>query len=148
MAGEEPRSGYGPDDGVRREADQGRASVEEQINGEIVLIFTELLQRLWDRLVALVGEAGTAAMFYSALRDAAGEHPFLKHIEVSEDEIRLEGLRENLASLDRTTLRRAFLAYIDGIVALLIDLTGDILVRKVQPLITEFHEALSNGKEA
>jgi hypothetical protein len=35
-----------------------------------------------------------------------------------------------------------FLAFVDSIIALIADLTGDILVRKVQPLVQDFSQQL------
>ena len=134
------------DKDIREEAlRQAQAEIAQEVKQEIVDIFRELLERLWARLASLVGETATMAIFRSALWETTGPYAFLKGTKVSENGLRLDCLQENLAALDRATIRAGLLAFIDSIVALITDLTGDILVRKVQPLVEQFNQQLEEG---
>lgn len=121
---------------------QARAEMAGEVKQEIVDIFRELLERLWERLASLIGENSTAAIFRSALLEASRNYPFLQGINVGSAGIRMERLREDLAAQERAVLRAGLLTFTDSVVALLTDLTGNILVRKVAPLVQHFHEEL------
>jgi hypothetical protein len=79
---------------IRQEAlRQARAEVEQEVRREIVDIFRELLQQLWERVAALLGEAATAAIFGAAKREACRGHPFLEGVEVTAAGIDVERLQ-------------------------------------------------------
>jgi hypothetical protein len=121
---------------------QVQTEIEGEVKREIVNVFRELLERLWERLASLIGETATAAIFQSARREVARDYPFLNRVDIDESGVRLNHLQQDLSALERTTLRGGLLALSDGVVALLTDLTGDILVRKVQPLVQQFKQQL------
>lgn len=121
---------------------QARAEADMDVKREIIDVFRELLERLWARLVHLIGESNTAAIFHSALNEAGSTAPFLQKITVNEQGLRMDGLVAEADDLTRTELRVALLTFTDSIVALLTDLTGDILVTKVAPLMQQFRREI------
>lgn len=121
---------------------QARAEVDIDVKREIIDVFQELLERLWVRLVYLIGESNTAAIFHSALQEAGRTAPFLHKIGVEEQGIRMNELIEEASRLARSELRLALLAFTDSVVALLTDLTGDILVTKVAPLVQQLRSEI------
>ena len=135
---------YQPEENdIREEAlRQARAEMEEQVRQEIVNIFNEQLEGLWERLYPVIGETATAAVFHSAKREVTRDHPFMSGVEVDETGIHLARLRQDLTVLDQATIRAGILALMDNVIAILTALTGDILVRKVQPLVEQFRQNL------
>jgi GTPase len=103
-------------------------------------IFTELLQRLWQRLSLLIGQTAVAAICSSAQREIAHDHPMIKHLEVTGSGIEVENLRRELHAYDQNAIKAAFLAYIDSIIDLLGDLTGGILVGKIEDMLNELNQ--------
>lgn len=104
--------------------------------------FREFVERLWARLASLVGETATAAIVRSAVLEAARAHPVLGGVHVDASGVQLDRLRENPDSLDSSALRAGFLAFAESAMSLMSDLTGDILARKVEPLVQQFKRQL------
>lgn len=123
---------------------QVRAQMALSGKQETLEIFGELLERLWERVIGLIGETATIAVFRSALNEASRDHPLLKEINIDSSGISLDRLKNTLEALDRTALRTAMLAFTENVMALLIDLTGEILLRKVEPIVEQFKQKLDN----
>jgi hypothetical protein len=119
--------------------------VAQEFSVEIVDVFRGLVEQLWERLVMFIGDMATAAVFQSARREAMQDHPFLEGVSVDREGVRLDQLRENPGALDRAAVQAGFLAFLDGVVALLTDLTGDILMRKLGPLVEAFRAELGGS---
>jgi|GEM_PF-2597863 len=109
---------------------------------ETLAIFRELLERLWERIVGLIGETASVAIFRSALQEANHDHSLLQQIDIDHRGIHLERLQQTLDVLDRHALRAGLMAFTDNVMTLLIDLTGGILLRKVEPLLEQFKQKL------
>lgn len=112
---------------------------------ETLEIFGELLGRLWERVSTLIGETATVAVFRSALLEASHSYAFLHHIQIEHHGLCLEQLKEPSDTFDRTTLRSGLLEFTDCVMALLIDLTGEILLRKVEPLVQQYKQKLDKS---
>lgn len=112
---------------------------------EVLEIFGELLTRLWERLVSLIGETATVAVFRSALLETSRNHPLLKEIEIDNNGLHLERLKKNLESPEHFEVRAGLLGLTDNVMALLIDLTGGILLSKVEPLIQQYKQKLDKA---
>ena len=116
------------------------------VHPEILSIFEELLARLWARMVNLIGLSTTVAMFRSARIEAVREYPFLRGIEISQTGIDLQGLRLQLSDISYPALRSGLICFTDEILAIITDLTGHILTRKVKPMIQDFRNRLEEGE--
>lgn len=124
---------------------QMRAEMAQVGKQEILEIFSELLDRLWERINSLIGETACIAVFRSALLEASRDYALLQDIEITSSGICLDGLNKTLDGLDRSTVRAGLLALTDNVMALLIDLTGEILLGKVEPLVQQFKQKLDKS---
>jgi len=121
---------------------QARADIVQESKQETLEIFRELLERLWERIVGLIGETASVAIFRSALLEASRDHALLQQIDIDPHGIRLDRLQQTLDALERSSIRAGLLAFTDNVMTLLIDLTGGILLRKVEPLLEQFKQKL------
>lgn len=124
---------------------QAQAEMLEAGKQETLDIFSELLERLWERIVGLIGGTATVAVFRSALLEASRDHPLCQEINIDSGGICLDRLKKNLDALERTAVRAGLMAFTDNVMALLIDLTGGILLRKVEPLVQQLKQQLEKG---
>ena len=124
---------------------QMRAEMAQAGKQEILEIFSELLDRLWERINSLIGETACVAVFRSALLETSRDHALLQDIEIHSSGISLDGLNTTLDGLDRSAVRTGLLAFTDNVMALLIDLTGEILLGKVEPLVQQFKQKLDKS---
>ncbi len=123
---------------------QAKADIKT-VKREVVDIFQELLEQMWERLALLLGDVATMSIFQSARRESIQDHPFLGKVNVDETGVYLNDLRPELAALDRIEMRAGFLRYMDNIIDILTTLTGDILVYKVQPLVEQLEQNLEEA---
>ncbi|MBW4576671.1 MAG: hypothetical protein KME08_15455 [Aphanothece sp. CMT-3BRIN-NPC111] len=131
-------------DNDRHEAaiSQARAEMALAAKEQTLEIFGELLERLWERLIGLIGETATVAVFRSALLETSRDHFILQEIDIENSGIDLERLKKTLNALESSAIRSGLLAFTENVMTLLIDLTGGILLRKVEPLMQQFKEKL------
>lgn len=121
---------------------QVQAEIAHESKQETLEIFSELLERLWERIAGLIGETAAVAVFRSALLEASRDNPLLQEIDIDNRGILLGRLKKNLDAWERNAVRSGLLAFTDSAIALLIDLTGEILLRKVEPLVEQFKQKL------
>lgn len=124
---------------------QVQAEMTQAGKREAVEIFAELLERLWERLNSLIGETATAAIFRSAVVEASRDRVWLEDVTIADGGISLDQLDDSLETIDRAALRAGLLALTDNVMTLLIDLTGEILLRKVEPLVEQFKQKLDEA---
>lgn len=105
---------------------------------QMVIVFQDHLERLKPRLSSCIGEKGTAAIFRGVLNRVSREHPVLKGVEINGAEIRLDRLLESAGMTEPAALCAGFLAFTESIIAILADLTGGILVDRIDPLFRQF----------
>lgn len=121
-----------------------QAEWDTGVKEEMVNIFRDTAEGLWARLIQYIGLSSTVAIFRSALRESGRSFPFLLRIKITNGGIRLDDLRRDLGGLERQTVRLGLLAFANGLVALLTELTGEILVHKVEPLVSAFRIRMDN----
>lgn len=109
---------------------------------ELVERFDALLVQMCRLLAVLIGADTTAVLLRSALLQARRNYPVLHDLEVDAAGGHVERLLANLDHLDNIELRDSLLAYIDSIIALITDLTGEVLAMKIAPLVQQFHQGL------
>lgn len=107
---------------------------------ELVERFDALLVQVCRLLEALIGADTTAVLLRSALLHARRTYPVLHNLEVNAAGGRAELLLANLDHLNHIELHDSLLAYIDAIIALITDLTGEVLAMKITPLVQQFHQ--------
>jgi hypothetical protein len=117
-------------------------SPTEQGNRELVEAFRAVIDRLWQELVLLIGESSAVSMCQSALQESRRHFPFLGGIDMEAVGVRVDRLRANVMGLDRSTLRAGLLAFMNSLEGIMVDLTGDVLMRKVGPLVQQLKRQL------
>lgn len=114
------------------DATSGRAEA-----GRVADCFTEVLERSWERLAPLLGGVATAAVLRSTRRSVEHDHPLLAAVEADGAGLRLGRLRPACLAAGPAACRAACVAFVDALLALLVDLTGDILAARVAPIVDE-----------
>ena len=108
------------------------AQVASARKQEILTIYAELLDGIWQRIIPTLGRMTVVAIVERALRVSARQHRILLHVVVTRDNgIDLGPVREHTLVIPRDELHGAFKDLIVNIVDLLVMLTGDLLVRHV-----------------
>ncbi len=104
--------------------------------------FDAVLAQLCRRLAPVLGADTTTALLRSALLEARRNHTVLHDLEVDAAGGQVEQLRANLDHIDNIELRDSLLVYIDSVMTLITDLTGEVLAMKITPLVQQFHQRL------
>lgn len=117
----------------------------EEANRELVEAFRQVIEPLWGGVVALIGENSAQALFQSALQEAKRQHPLLGGIDIDRTGVRLDRLRVNVLRVPEATLRGALLAFVHTLEGVMVDLTGNVVMQKVEPLVHQFKQRL--GRE-
>lgn len=123
----------------------GEAKMDSAGKQETLNIFSQLLKRLWERIISLIGDTAAIAVFRSALLEASQDYSLLREIEIKNDGIHLEKLQNNLENIHGSQLRSGLVAFTDSVMTLLIDLTGGILSTKLEPLVQQLKETLQES---
>ena len=98
---------------------------------EILTVYTDLLNGIWQRMVPTLGRMTVVAMVERAQRVTVRTHPILRHVAVTRDGIDLTPVRDHMPMTSRDELHDALKDLIVNIVDVLVMLTGDVLVRQV-----------------
>jgi hypothetical protein len=114
-------------------------------NRDIVDAFRQSVEPLWEGVVSLIGETSAVAMFHSALQEATRRCSLLEGIDVDRTGVRVDRLRVNVRGVPRATLCQGLLAYVQALEGLLRDLTGHVVLRKVEPFVQQLKHQL--GRE-
>jgi len=109
---------------------------------EIVESFDAVLVQLCRLLAPIIGADATTALVRSALLEARRDHRVLRDLEIDAAGGQVEQLRANLGHVDNLDLRDSLLVYIDRVMALITDLTGEVLAMKLTPHVQQFHQRL------
>ena len=98
---------------------------------EILTIYTDLLDGIWQRMAPTLGRMTVVAMVERAQRVTVRHHPILRHIVVTREGIDLTPVGEQMPAASRDELHSTFKEFIINIVDVLVVLTGDVLIRQV-----------------
>jgi hypothetical protein len=106
----------------------------------LVDAFDVTLGQLQSCLGALIGADATSVLFRSACREAWQHYPWLQSIDVDAAASHVDRLRSHLDGITYVELRESLAACIETILALVADVTGDVLVRKMYPYAQQFRQ--------
>lgn len=109
-----------------------------QSKEEIVRTIEEVLGYFWTQLSGVIGIPTTIFVFQSVLRETVQEFLYFENTRISDSGIQLNLTGEPLEKIERNQLNAGLLAFLDNCLGLLHDLTGNILVSKLEPLVNEF----------
>ncbi len=124
-----------PDDAARDTADRlVEQTLRQARHEEVLAIYEDLLQTIWNRLVPTLGRVTVAAILDRSVAATAEHHPFVKTLRVTREGLEFQGLRDHLmppGGPEQVEIRGAMKELVASLIDLLATLTGDILVRQL-----------------
>jgi len=108
----------------------------------IVQFFSTLSNRLWQRLIGFIGVSNATVCLQSVLVQTRQQYAFLQDVRVDDSGIHVDHLGTRLDTVEKARLQEGLLTYIDAVMALLTDLTGEVLVHKIAPLVQQLKHHL------
>lgn len=123
----------------------GHEVVEQIINkrikdarkAEVLLIYEDLLQAVWDRILPTLGRVTTIAIMERAIVLTKEHYPIIGKLEVGAKGVLLERLKESIEESEPDIVRDALKELVAEFIDILAMLTGDILVKQVIKEIEE-----------
>jgi hypothetical protein len=105
-------------------------------SSDLVLdLYSNLLAELWEVVSALIGEAILAILFSLAIRKLGEKYPFLNTIEVSEDGISLDEVREDCRAVAPLEIHRGFQGLINQLSHLFSALADGVINKELFPKV-------------
>lgn len=106
-------------------------SVISALDTEFLLIYDNLLQTVWDRIVPTLGRVTTIAIMERAIVLAREHHAILGKLQICANSVLLERLKESIEESEPDIVRVALKELVAEFIDILAMLTGDILVKQV-----------------
>ena len=105
------------------------ARVRRARQDEVISIYEDLLQTIWNRLVPTLGRVTVSAILDRSIAATVERYPFMQALGVTREGLSFAPLREQLGERDQASVREAMKELVANLIDLLAVLTGDILVR-------------------
>jgi hypothetical protein len=109
--------------------------IEERIRQarkeEVLAVYDDLLQTIWDRIQPTLGRVTVMAIVERSLTLTRESYPSLAPLQVTEQGLSFEALREQIGNEERITLRDGLKELVANLIDILAMLTGDILVKQL-----------------
>jgi hypothetical protein len=105
-------------------------------------IYTELLQTIWARTSLIVGTTTVSTLLETALFEATPQHPFLESLRVSPEGLDLSAVPAHLEKVSAEEVCAGFEDLISGLYAAFTILTGDVILRQIDPHLKHLREQL------
>ena len=107
-----------------------------QWSSDLVLdLYSELLTELWEIVSALIGEAILAFLFTLAVRNLGEKHPFLLSLNVSEEGISWEKMKEDCRTVAPIEIHRGFQGLINQLSHLFSALADGVIIKELFPKV-------------
>jgi len=103
------------------------------------------LKTLMDTMALLIGSASATAIFRSVVRRQSRHFPFLAAFQVMDGSIFVQPIAAEDLPADTDELLAGINAVVDGVIALLTDLTGDVLMSKLAAPVAATRQAIATG---
>jgi len=104
-------------------------------SGLVLELYSDLLTELWEVVSALIGEAILAFLFSLSIRKLAVKHPFLHSLEVSEEGISWEKLKEDCRTVTPGEIHRGFQGLINQLSHLFSALADGVINKELFPKV-------------
>lgn len=98
---------------------------------EVIAVYHDLVQTIWDRLTPTLGRVTVAAIMERSLAATVEHYPFMTSLHVTREGVSFDALREHLDDQERDSIRDGMKDLITNLIDLLAMLTGDIIVRNL-----------------
>ncbi len=105
-------------------------------SSDLVLdLYSNLLAEIWELVSALIGEAILAFLFTLAIQKLGEKYPFLASMKVSEDGIKLDGVREDCRAVAPIEIHRGFQSLINQLSHLFSALAEGVINKELFPKV-------------
>ena len=107
-----------------------------KLSSDLVLdIYSDLLTELWEIVSALIGEAILAFLFTLAIRKLGEKHPFLLSLEVSEEGVSCEKMKEDCRAVAPAEIHQGFQGLINQLSHLFSALADGVINKELFPKV-------------
>ena len=105
-------------------------------SSDLVLdLYSNLLAEIWELVSALIGEAILAFLFTLAIQRLGEKYPFLVSMKVSEDGIKLDGVRDDCRAVAPIEIHRGFQSLINQLSHLFSALAEGVINKELFPKV-------------
>jgi hypothetical protein len=105
-------------------------------SSDLVLdLYSNLLAEIWELVSALIGEAILAFLFTLAIQKLKEKYPFLASMKVSEEGVKLDGVREDCRTLAPIEIHRGFQSLINQLSHLFSALAEGVINKELFPKV-------------
>ena len=105
-------------------------------SSDLVLdLYSNLLTEIWELVSALIGEAILAFLFTLAIQKLGEKYPFLASMKVSEDGVKLDGVREDCRTVAPVEIHRGFQSLINQLSHLFSGLAEGVINKELFPKV-------------
>ena len=107
-----------------------------KLSSDLVLdLYSGLLTELWEIVSALIGEAILAFLFTLAIRKLGEKHPFLLSLEVSEEGVSCEKMKEDCRAVAPAEIHQGFQGLINQLSHLFSALADGVINKELFPKV-------------
>jgi len=105
-------------------------------SSDLVLdLYSNLLAEIWELVSALIGEAILAFLFTLAIQKLKEKYLFLASMKVSEEGVKLDGVREDCRTLAPIEIHRGFQSLINQLSHLFSALAEGVINKELFPKV-------------
>jgi hypothetical protein len=97
--------------------------------------YAKILKEIWEIVSALIGEAIVQLVFTSAIRKLEGKHPFLSRLQMSEEGVTLDPMKEEGLKMAPVEIHRGFQSLITNLFDLFSALAEGVVSRELLPRV-------------
>jgi hypothetical protein len=105
--------------------------IRQARKGEVVEIYEELLQTVWDRILPTLGRVTVMAIMERAIVLTKESFPIVESLEVTSEGLSFDALRRSMSESELEVIREALRELVADLIDILAMLTGDILVQQL-----------------
>jgi len=115
--------------------------IRQARKGEVLEIYEELLQTVWDRILPTLGQVTTMAIMGRAIVLTKESFAIVDRLEVSSEGLSFDDLRDSMSESEQEVIREALRELVANLIDILAMLTGDVLVQQLIKEIDGRHRA-------
>ena len=101
----------------------------------MVELYSGLLADVWEVVSALIGEPTLSLLFTLAIRKLGDKYAFLKSLQVSEEGLSLDDVKEECRTLSPAEIHRGFQSLINQLFHLFSTLAEGVISREIFPKV-------------
>lgn len=105
------------------------------VKEEIVDIYEDLFQTIWDRIMPTLGLVTTATIMERAVYLTRERFEALQYLEVTDEGLDFSELRKRVSEKDKGILKEGFKELVANLFDILAKLTGNVLVSQLERLV-------------